>query len=39
MLGLYVTGVNQNSDTIQVTAGLSAVMQSLGYSTGVLQTC
>lgn len=35
MLGLYVTGVNQNSDTIVVTAGLSAVMQSLGYSTGV----
>lgn len=35
MLGLYVTGISQNSDTIFVTAGLSAVMQSLGYSTAV----
>lgn len=35
MLGLYITGINQNSNTIFVTAGLSAVMQSLGYSAGV----
>lgn len=35
MLELFVTGVNQNSDKIFVTAGLTATMQSLGYSTAV----
>ena len=35
MLGLFITGVRPNSGRIFVTAGLSAVMQSLGYSTCV----
>lgn len=35
MLELFVTGIDNNSDKVFVTAGLTAVMQSLGYSTGV----
>ena len=35
MLELFVTGADQNSDKIFVTAGLTATMQSLGYSTAV----
>lgn len=35
MLELFITGVDQNSDKIFVTAGLTALMQSLGYSSGV----
>lgn len=35
MINLFITGVEQNSDKIFVTAGLTAVMQSLGYSSGV----
>ena len=35
MLELYVTGSDETSDKIFVTAGLTATMQSLGYSTGV----
>lgn len=35
MLNIYVTGVEQNSNKIYVTSGLSATMQSLGYSTGI----
>lgn len=35
MLELFITGVDQNSNKIFVTAGLTAVMQSLGYSTAV----
>lgn len=35
MLDLYVTGADENSDKIFVTAGLTATMNSLGYSTGV----
>ena len=35
MLELFVTGADKNSDKIFVTAGLTATMQSLGYSTAV----
>ncbi len=35
MLELFVTGADQNSDKIFVTAGITATMQSLGYSTAV----
>lgn len=35
MLELFITGADNNSDKIFVTAGLTATMQSLGYSTGV----
>lgn len=35
MLELFVTGADNNSDKIFVTAGLTATMQSLGYSTAV----
>ena len=35
MPDLFVTGVDEYSDRIFVTAGLAATMQSLGYSTGV----
>lgn len=35
MLDLFITGVDEYSDKIFVTAGLGATMQSLGYSTGV----
>lgn len=35
MINLFVTGVEENPDKIFITAGLSATMQSLGYSTGV----
>lgn len=35
MLELFITGVDQNSDKIFVTAGITALMQSLGYSSGV----
>lgn len=35
MLELYVTASEQNSGKNLITAGLSATMQSLGYSTGV----
>ena len=35
MPDLFVTGVDEYSDKIFVTAGLAATMQSLGYSTGV----
>lgn len=35
MLELFITGVDQNSDKTFVTAGLTALMQSLGYSSGV----
>ena len=35
MLDLFVTGADEKSDKIFVTAGLSATMQSLGYSTGI----
>ena len=35
MPDIFITGVEQNSDKIFVTAGLAATMQSLGYSVGV----
>ncbi len=35
MLDLFVTGADEYSDKIFVTAGLAATMQSLGYSSGV----
>ncbi len=35
MLELFVTSADQNPDKIFITAGLTATMQSLGYSTGV----
>ncbi len=35
MINLFVTGAEKNPHKIFVTAGLSATMQSLGYSTGV----
>lgn len=35
MLDLYVTGVDENSDKIFVTTGLTATMNCLGYSTGI----
>ena len=35
MLELFVTGADQNSDKIFVTAGITATMQSLWYSTAV----
>lgn len=35
MLDLYVTGADEYSNKIFVTAGLTATMHSLGYSTGV----
>ena len=35
MLDLFVTGADEYSDKIFVTAGLTATMQSLGYSAGV----
>lgn len=35
MPDLFITGVDEHSDRIFVTAGLAATMQSLGYSTGV----
>ncbi len=35
MLDLFVTGADEYSDKIFVTAGLAATMQSLGYSAGV----
>ncbi len=35
MLDLFITGADQSSGKIFVTAGLTATMQSLGYSTGV----
>ena len=35
MLELFVTGADKNSDKIFVTAGITATMQSLGYSTAV----
>ena len=35
MLELFVTGADKNSDKIFVTTGLTATMQSLGYSTAV----
>ena len=35
MLELFITGADNNSDKIFVTAGLTATMQCLGYSTGV----
>ena len=35
MLELYLTGSDDTSDKIFVTAGLTATMQSLGYSCGV----
>ena len=35
MLELFVTGADQNSDKIFVTTGLTATMQSLGYSCAV----
>ena len=35
MLDLYVTGVDEKSDKIFVTTGLTATMSCLGYSTGV----
>ena len=35
MLDLFVTGADEYSDKIFVTAGLAGTMQSLGYSTGV----
>ncbi len=35
MLELFITGVEQNKDKIFITAGISATMQSLGYSCAV----
>lgn len=35
MLNLYITGADEHSDKIFVIAGLTATMNSLGYSTGV----
>lgn len=35
MINLFLTGVEYNPDKIFITAGLTALMQSLGYSTGV----
>ena len=35
MLDLFITGVDEYSNKIFITAGLAATMQSLGYSTGV----
>ena len=35
MLDLFITGADEYSDKIFVTAGLAATMQSLGYSCGV----
>ena len=35
MLDLYVTGTDETSDKIFVTAGLGATMNCLGYSTGI----
>lgn len=35
MIDLFITGVEQNIDKYYLTAGLTAVMQSLGYSCGV----
>ncbi len=35
MLELFVTGADKNSDKIFITAGLTATMQSLGYSSAV----
>ena len=35
MLELFLTGSDDTSDKIFVTAGLTATMQSLGYSCGV----
>lgn len=35
MLELFVTGADEFSETIFITAGLTATMQSLGYSTAV----
>lgn len=35
MINLFITGVEQNINKFYVTAGLTALMQSLGYSCGV----
>lgn len=35
MLELYITGVEQNTNKIYITAGIAGTMQSLGYTTSV----